>query len=267
MPQILFNFRHENILFNNFKKLFFEEQGFRGVTKFLLENRSEYYWRLAQGVLYSTEHNYVVVIIIAVALIFIVYRKRFKKYVIPILLIFLFTPVIGYIFFQGNNTILYGYYTSGYYMQYLLLIAIGLAEYWRLRGGKVVVGIFLFLILQANGTLIRNTLIDEREGDTDIVFKHQLNAIDWVFENSKGRGEFNVDVYVPPVIPHAYDYLFLWQADKRCGESLCGMIKEPTNPSFSPKTFLNTKYTLQSENILNIVIKITPPIGSNLVKA
>ena len=52
---------------------------------------------------------------------------------------------------------------------------------------------------------------------------NQKQAIDWVFEDASAMGQsFNVDVYVPPVIPHAYDYLFLWQGTIRCGESRCG---------------------------------------------
>jgi hypothetical protein len=82
------------------------------------------------------------------------------------------------------------------------------------------------MIIYSNGSLIHKNLIDEREGEVDIIFKHQLSTIDWIFEDASERGEFNVDVYVPPVIPHAYDYLFLWQATKRCGDNLCGMVEE-----------------------------------------
>jgi hypothetical protein len=54
-----------------------------------------------------------------------------------------------------------------------------------------------------------------------------MQAVNWILSDGVKRGKpFNVDVYVPPVIPHAYDYLFLWQATKKCGESLCGMEKE-----------------------------------------
>jgi len=42
---------------------------------------------------------------------------------------------------------------------------------------------------------------------------NQKKALDWVYEDAKGR-DFNVDVYVPPVIPHAYDYLFKWYGGK-----------------------------------------------------
>ena len=44
---------------------------------------------------------------------------------------------------------------------------------------------------------------------TAIVLAGQIKAIDWIYSDAGAR-EFNVDVYVPPVIPHSYDYLFKW---------------------------------------------------------
>ncbi|KKT32194.1 MAG: hypothetical protein UW20_C0022G0007, partial [Candidatus Woesebacteria bacterium GW2011_GWB1_44_11] len=42
-----------------------------------------------------------------------------------------------------------------------------------------------------------------------IAYSNQLAAIDWIYNFSNGR-DFNVDEYVPPVIPYAYQYLFEW---------------------------------------------------------
>ena len=42
-----------------------------------------------------------------------------------------------------------------------------------------------------------------------IVLNRQMAAIDWIYKDANGR-EFNVDEYVPPVIPYAYQYLFQW---------------------------------------------------------
>jgi hypothetical protein len=38
---------------------------------------------------------------------------------------------------------------------------------------------------------------------------NQKKALDFIYTNSGGK-DFNVDVYVPPVIPYAYNYLFKW---------------------------------------------------------
>jgi hypothetical protein len=37
-----------------------------------------------------------------------------------------------------------------------------------------------------------------------------------MYQDAKGR-DFNVDVYVPPVIPYAYDYLFKWYGFQKYG--------------------------------------------------
>jgi 4-amino-4-deoxy-L-arabinose transferase-like glycosyltransferase len=43
LPQILFNFRHENLLLDNFYNLFFKEKAFRPMTLAILETRLSYF--------------------------------------------------------------------------------------------------------------------------------------------------------------------------------------------------------------------------------
>ena len=52
------------------------------------------------------------------------------------------------------------------------------------------------------------------DGPNTVRFGNQKQAVEWVFEDAAGR-DFNVDVYVPPVIPHAYDYLFTWYGNTK----------------------------------------------------
>jgi len=107
----------------------------------------------------------------------------------------------------------------------ILLFSIGMGELWKEKAGKFIVLLFFALFLPLNGMPVKNYLTATVE-TRQIALEDELKAVDWVFENAKGRGEFNVDIYVPPVIPHAYDYLFLWQGTKRCGENLCNMVKD-----------------------------------------
>ena len=58
IPQILFNFRHENLLFNNFSKLFFQEKAFRGITMFIFEEKIKYFWRTFTTKLYTSNNEY-----------------------------------------------------------------------------------------------------------------------------------------------------------------------------------------------------------------
>ena len=72
-----------------------------------------------------------------------------------------------------------------------------------------------------NLLILKNYLTSGVDGKTTIAFGNQIQAIDWVYEDlgvtnlkypdpKDNCPNFNVDVYVPPVIPHAYDYLFRW---------------------------------------------------------
>jgi len=47
------------------------------------------------------------------------------------------------------------------------------------------------------------------DGPTTIAFAAQKQAVNWILADTSGYS-YNVDVYVPPVIPYAYDYLFTW---------------------------------------------------------
>ena len=114
---------------------------------------------------------------------------------------------------------------SGYYFPFILLFAIGLGELWKKRPGGLVVLFFFFVFFSLNAPVVKNYLL-ATPANRPITLEDQLKAVDWVFEDAKGRGEFNVDIYVPPVIPYAYDYLFLWQGTKRCGDNLCGKVDD-----------------------------------------
>jgi hypothetical protein len=52
-------------------------------------------------------------------------------------------------------------------------------------------------------------LWDKSQSAGSINFVNQKEAINWIYQDA-GNRSFNVDVYVPPVIPYAYDYLLKW---------------------------------------------------------
>jgi hypothetical protein len=84
-----------------------------------------------------------------------------------------------------------------------------LGDIWRFWIGKVFILYFIYLFLNANLSILLPRLVDKSLGPESIVLSNQKMAIDWVYNNADNRN-FNVDVYVPPVIPYAYDYLFKW---------------------------------------------------------
>jgi len=115
---------------------------------------------------------------------------------------------------------------TGYYLPLVLLFSIGLGYLWKNLFGKAIVLIFLVSFLNLNLRLVRNFVYAGTDGPAHVSLGNELDAVNWVLDDSSDLRGFNVDVYVPPVIPYAYEYLFLWQGNTRCGESLCGLKKD-----------------------------------------
>lgn len=223
LPQILFNFRHENILFDNFKRMFVEEESFKISFWQVLSTRLNYFWAVFHSKILPGLETWVLAISAVVLGASIKRKKEFNKSALVLLAIFIGIPMLGFIFFQGNFGNIYDYYMTGYYLPIILLFSMGLAKLLKTNLGKVIILAFFVLFFARNGEYVKNHIMAGFDGPTHITLGNELQAVDWVFEDAKERGEFNVDVYVPPVIPHSYDYLFLWQATKRCGDSLCEM--------------------------------------------
>ena len=240
LPQILFNFRHDNLLIDNFKRVIVDDQSFRLPLKADTKFRLEYFWGVYHSKIFPGWQIYAILFSVLSASVILASWKSFSKNKgVQLLLIFLGVPMLLYLTFYGNFGNIYDYYMSGYYLPMILLFSLGLGELWKGKGGKLVVLFFFALFLLQNGSLNKNYLT-ATVLSRPIALEDQLQAVDWVFDDASGRGDFNVDVYVPPVIPHAYDYLFLWQANLRhasavssaesvqgkqgCERELCGMI-------------------------------------------
>jgi 4-amino-4-deoxy-L-arabinose transferase-like glycosyltransferase len=239
LPQMLFNFRHGNILFKNFVGMLVEEKSFKFSFWQVLNSRMNYFWSVFHSKILPGLETWVAVFSAAVLGVSIERKKEFNKKALVLLAIFIGIPMLGFIFFQGNFGNIYDYYMTGYYLPIILLFSMGLAKLLKTSWGKVIILIFFVLFFRRNGEFIKNYITAGVDGPTHITLGNELQAVNWVFEDAKERGEFNVDVYVPPVIPHSYDYLFLWQAIERCGDNLCEMNLAEQVPLL---------YTLQEED-------------------
>jgi hypothetical protein len=115
----------------------------------------------------------------------------------------------------------------------ILFFSVGIGLLLKEKLGKIVVGLFLISFLIVNGQLVVEYLTDKVDEPTHITLGNELQAVNWIINDSRAKKEFNVDVYVPPVIPHSYDYLFLWQGTKRCGASLCGLVERQVDTLYT----------------------------------
>lgn len=232
LPQIIFNFRHDNLLLKNFTGLFFQEKAFRSVSRIEFWDKMDFFWEVFDAKILLGWSTYTAVFTL-VGLAALGSSKTRDKRILPLFGIFLITPMFFYIFFQGNFGNFYDYYLSGYYLPMILFFALGMGELWKYGLSKFVIIFYFIIFFNVNGTPLVNMMRDPRTGPTDIKFTSQIASVYWVYDNAMARGNFNVDVYVPPVIPHAYDYLFLWEGTLRytqgkpgCEEDLCGKVDE-----------------------------------------
>jgi len=223
LPQLIFNFRHENILFNGFKETFIDRESFKLSFFQVLNVRLNYFWTVFHSKIFPEMETLVSIFTGFAAAIAFERRKEISKNAITLLVIFLGIPMLGFIFFQGNSGNIYDYYMTGYYLPIILLFSIGLAKLLKTNWGKAVVLVFFAIFFIRNGIFVKNYITRSLGSKIHITLGSELQAVHWILEDANERGEFNVDVYVPPVIPHSYDYLFLWQATERCGDNLCDM--------------------------------------------
>lgn len=209
-PLILFDFLHDRILSGNIRKFFVEDESFKVSFWQVAKERLPFYYDVFASKIFHWIRIREKVLLAIIAVGFIARLKvLLKNDGVKILLILLLAPIVGLLFFQGNFGNIYDYYLTGYYLIFILLFAIVLGQFWKYKLGKVFVFVFFAIFLTWNGMVIRYHIIAGVDGPETVLLGNQMQAVEWVYNDARDK-DFNTDVYVPPVIPHAYDYLFTW---------------------------------------------------------
>jgi len=209
-PQILFDLRHEGILRGTISKFLFQEGSFKLTFWEIAKIRFPFYYDVFFSKLFQSMANAKAIFAIIFGLLLFYQRKAIikdKRFVLVAIL--LASPIVGMLFFQGNYGNVYDYYFTGYYLIFVIFFSSVFGLFSKYIWGKALILIFLALFLKDNLPIVRNYIVSGVDGPTTIAFGNQKQAVDWIYQDAGGR-EFNTDVYVPPVIPHAYDYLFKW---------------------------------------------------------
>jgi len=148
-------------------------------------------------------------------------RKSEENGMNLIWLIFLFVPLFCLLFFVGNFGRLYDYYLTGFFPAFIFLFTLFVAFFLKkkLYSGRTsyaywpIFALILFWFLYFNLPFLKNYLLAGVDGPTNITLGNQLQSIDWIYQDAD-QEKFNVDVYVPPVIPYSYNYLFPWRGER-----------------------------------------------------
>lgn len=211
VPQLWFNFRHDGVFFKAINRFLVEEQSFKLSFWQMLKVRLPFYLDMVSSKFWLNGVRLFAPFVGAIiASMVLNWREMWKKSEFKILSIFSFMPLIGMLFFQGNQGNVYEYYFSGYFYLWILLFSYLLVMLSKSFAGKVVLVSFIAIFLYKNFMMTYNQAVNTgNEGPSAIYISNQQEIIDWIYKDV-GDIPFNVDVYVPPVIPHAYNYLFEW---------------------------------------------------------
>ncbi len=211
LPLILFNWKHGGILADNIKGFLVTGESFSLPTWRFVVGRLGLVLNYFSGLLFHSPYDKEWVFLGGFGILVLYYLSRLIKNArFNIVALTLAMPILGLIFFQGNYGNLYGYYLTGYYLIFILFVAVCLSFIFKSSWvGKVLVGVFLFYFLSHNYTNLKSYLTTSGRETDAIVLVNQKEAIDWIYKDV-GEREFNVDCYVPPVISYSYDYLFKW---------------------------------------------------------
>lgn len=214
LPLAIFDLKHGRILSQNITKFFVSDKSFTTSTWRNVSDKLQFYYDVFTNKIFHNQYEKEKIILGILGFFFVFYlSKLLKEDKIKILILLFISPILGLIFFQGNFGSIYDYYLTGYYLIFLLLVAATLGQLWESNIlGKMLVAYFIYLFLANNLPVIKSTITDKGDDSRSVAFSNQKKAIDWVYKDlSAGRQvPFNVDVYVPPVIPYAYNYLFTW---------------------------------------------------------
>ena len=209
-PQVLFDLRHQGILRGTISKFLFSEGSFKLSFWETVKIRLPLYYDVFFSKLFHSAQSVKDVFALLLSLVtFLKFKTILKNKQFVLILLLLISPMLGLLFFQGNYGNIYDYYFTGYYLIFVVFFASVMGLVSKSFWGKAIILIFLALFLKDNLPAIRNYIISGVDGPKTIAYGNEKQAIDWIYNDAKGR-DFNTDVYVPPVIPYAYEYLFKW---------------------------------------------------------
>jgi hypothetical protein len=211
LPLFLFDLKHGGILGGNIRGFLTTGKSFSWPTWRFVTDRLSLIGNYFSGLLFHNPYDkeWVFIGVLGLAIVYslsrLVKNPRFN-----IVLLLLAVPTFGLIFFQGNYGNLYDYYLTGFYLIFLIFVAVSLSYvFTNSIIGKIIAIIFLAFFLMHNYSDVKTYLLASDKGSDSIMFSNQKEAIDWIYKDVGSR-DFNVDAYVPPVISYSYDYLFKW---------------------------------------------------------
>jgi len=146
LPQVIFNFRHENILFNNILLQITNHKDSQIEINFLqfLQTRIKRIWDIISSLIFN--NNILIASIFLTISLFGILKLKKNNEISKLFAIFLGIPLIGYLLYRGNYGNLYNYYLTGYFLIFVLFFSWGISYFFKISPKRIVL-MFILLIL------------------------------------------------------------------------------------------------------------------------
>jgi len=210
VPQLIFEMRHPGVMSRSLIDFIFHQGTFTYAFWGILKERIIFDYNLLASK-FMTNSNLVFAPFFAVFLILLIlsWKKFWKLDYFKIVFTFALIPLLGTLFFVSNKGGVYDYYFTGYYLIWILIFSFVVLNSSKSVFLKIFATIFALILLVQNLVEYRHVYLPGSGGFQSIIFSDEMKAVGWIYQNAGDRN-FNVDEYVPPVIPYSYNYLFTW---------------------------------------------------------
>lgn len=154
-----------------------------------------------------------ILIISAISYVYSEKRKEIKLFVTALLYIL----AAHFIIFYPYRGPVYAHYLSLLYFIYPILAAYSAVRSLKSGVTRVITyALGLMLLMGVAAKIPKIIAYDLYDYGGTAKIRGKIDAIDSIYNHAAGTG-FNLQVFTPPVLPHAYDYLIRWYAAKRYG--------------------------------------------------
>jgi 4-amino-4-deoxy-L-arabinose transferase-like glycosyltransferase len=210
LPQLAFNFKNNNLILKAFIRFLVSEKSFQTSFTTLLDQRlSAYFNYFFSKLSFADEFKPLFAAGSTILAVVALASRQLPTRLTLTLLIWIALPLSVLLFYHGNNGYVWDYYFIGVYPQFFLLLAVIWSAASRSYVWAKLVTCFLLTLFLYQNTYEHLAFLSRKVAGY-VALAPIIQAVDWVYEDA-GPTPFNTDVYVPPVIPHAYDYIFLWR--------------------------------------------------------
>ncbi len=213
IPLIIFNLTHKFVMFTAFYNYFIHARSKIPLTQIFLDRPKQYYEILT--LFFSPKENKLFLLCFLFVTAYLIIKKFWQSNLLTVLTCWFFTPLILMLFYSANNGIIWDYYLISQPIPFIMLFSLGLVDFLKNTKiiGKSVVILLLFLIIQSN---IKQWYLDRQDYNNTVSFANMKKTIDYIYKEAQNK-PFNVDIFVPNMMPVNYEYLFQWYGIKKYG--------------------------------------------------